>query len=141
MIMSGLTLTTVIERNSGVGATCGVGVGFWATACRDCAAIKIKIVTQNARSSVIGAMCFMKVSFFLGKRGLGVCDMTYKVVNGGCCRARDVMRFLERNCSSERSFLLRIRASVMRRLNRGHLWQNAIRLEDGDQEPRSKVNN
>jgi hypothetical protein len=63
--------------------------------------------------------------------------MTYKVVNGDCCRTRDVMRSLERNCSSERSFHLRIRASVIRRLGRGHLWQNAIPLEDGDQEPRS----
>ena len=64
--------------------------------------------------------------------------MTYKVLNGGYCRARDVMRSLERNCSSVRSFHLRVRASVMRRLSREHLWQNAIPLEDGDQEPRYK---
>jgi hypothetical protein len=64
--------------------------------------------------------------------------MTFNAVNGGCCRAQDVMRSLERNCSSGRSFHLRIRASVMRRLSRGHLLQNAIPLEDGDQEPRSK---
>jgi len=78
--MSGLTLTTVIESNSGEGATCGVGVGFWA--CCECAAIRIKIAPQNIRSSVIGVMCVMKVSFFLGKKGLGVCDITLKAVNG-----------------------------------------------------------
>ena len=60
--------------------------------------------------------------------------MTYKAVNGGCCRARDADASLERNCSSERSFHLRVRASVIRRLNHGHLWQNAIPLEDSDQE-------
>ena len=73
--MSGLTLTTVIDRNSGEGADCGVGVGVWAMASCECAAISIKVAPQNALTSLIGVTCFMKVSFFLGKRFRRVCDI------------------------------------------------------------------
>jgi hypothetical protein len=62
-----LTLTTVIERNSGVGAACGVGVGFWPAASFGCIAIIIKIAPHNARSSVLIVLCFMKVPSFWEK--------------------------------------------------------------------------
>src|ERR1041384_1771566 len=118
--MSGLTLTTVIDRNSGVGAACGVGVGFWATASCESAAISIKAAQQNARSTVIGVMCLMKVPSFWEKGFGRVCDIDYTSGNVSNYRARDAS--LARNCSSERSFRLRISASLKRGRNRGHLW-------------------
>ena len=58
--------STVSERNSGVGAVCGDGVGVWATLCGDSAATNTR--AHNACKSLIGVMYFMIVSFFLGKR-------------------------------------------------------------------------